>query len=129
MTPGAILDTLKAKGVRLTRDGGDLIATPKAALTDDLRALIRAHKPELLEAVGKAKPSPEDELRRFVAVVYANDSPEDQVEALRHALSDPEAARDFYGWRLSPAYDEFQKERIARALRQVAMFKATGTIH
>ena len=53
MTPGAILDTLKAKGVRLTRDGGDLIATPKAALTDELRTLIRKHKAELLEVIGK----------------------------------------------------------------------------
>jgi tubulysin polyketide synthase-like protein len=51
VTPGAILDTLKAHGVRLTRDGGDLIATPKAALTDELRAMIRANKPELLEAL------------------------------------------------------------------------------
>ena len=51
MTPSAILDTLKAKGVRLTRDGGDLIATPRAALTDELRALIRQHKAELLEVL------------------------------------------------------------------------------
>ena len=61
MTPGAILDALKAKGVRLTRDGGDLIATPRAALTDDLRALIRAHKVELLQAVERSsRPSSKD---------------------------------------------------------------------
>ena len=67
MTPGAILDTLKAHGVRLTRDGEDLIATPKAALTDELRALIREHKPELLEIIGKAEPTPED--RDFFRVI------------------------------------------------------------
>lgn len=55
MTPSAVLETLKAKGVQLSRDGGDLIATPKAALTDELRSLIREHKAELLEAVGKAE--------------------------------------------------------------------------
>ena len=51
MTPAAILSTLKSKGVNLKRDGDDLIATPKAALTDELRTLIRQHKPELLRAL------------------------------------------------------------------------------
>ena len=60
MTPGAILDTLKAHGVRLTRDGGDLIATPKTGLTDELRALIRAHKTELLEAAVPVSTIPQE---------------------------------------------------------------------
>ena len=59
MTASAILEALKVKGVRLTRDGGDLIATPRAALTDELRALIREHKPELLQAL-TAEPSTTD---------------------------------------------------------------------
>lgn len=51
MTPGAILERLRAEGITLRRDGPDLIVTPREALTDELRALILAHKAELLEAV------------------------------------------------------------------------------
>lgn len=60
MTPQAILKQLAARGVNLTRHGDTLTATPKAALTDELRDLIRAHKGELLEVVSKVEPSPED---------------------------------------------------------------------
>lgn len=35
-------------GVSLSIDGGKLLAHPAARLTDELRALIRDHKPELL---------------------------------------------------------------------------------
>ena len=46
-----VLRLLSARGVRVERDGGDLLLSPKAALTDELRGLIREHKAELLEAV------------------------------------------------------------------------------
>jgi hypothetical protein len=92
MTPGAILDTLKAHGVRLTRDGEDLIATPKAALTDELRALIREHKPELLEAVGKVEPTPGDrEFFRGIlpgAVISRKPAPASGLESIAAQFAD-----------------------------------------
>jgi hypothetical protein len=99
VTPGAILDTLKAHGVSLTRDGGDLIATPKAALTDELRALIRAHKPELLEAVGKVEPTPEDKdffraiLPGSTLAKYAGTDAEDRRAKVLDQLQDPSIKR------------------------------------
>jgi hypothetical protein len=102
VTPGAILDTLKAHGVSLTRDGEDLIATPKAALTDELRALIKAHKPELLEAVGKvepAEPSPEDKdffrsiLPGSTLAKYAGTDAEDRRAKVLDQLQDPSIKR------------------------------------
>jgi hypothetical protein len=43
-----ILAELRAAGIALSVDGGNLVATPKAALTDELRSLIRDHKAELV---------------------------------------------------------------------------------
>ena len=53
MNAPLILEHLAAAGVKLTRNGGNLIATPKAAVTPDVLNLIRQHKPELLEALGE----------------------------------------------------------------------------
>ena len=52
-----ILQHLAAAGVKLTRNGGNLIATPKAAVTPDVLYLIRQHKPELLEALSGEPPN------------------------------------------------------------------------
>lgn len=41
------------------------------------------------------------EIRRLVMMIYAQDTPEDQTEALQHALSDPGGALEFYRWILS----------------------------
>ena len=46
-----ILTILRGKGLTLTADGGNLLASPKAALTDETRALIRAHKAALVDLV------------------------------------------------------------------------------
>lgn len=49
-----LLSRLALAGVRLSVVGSDrLLAEPRAALTDELRALIRAHKPDLLAALGE----------------------------------------------------------------------------
>jgi len=58
MTAGAILARLKAAGLHLRAEGGNLAASPKSALTDDLRALMRAHKAELLQALQPAPAVP-----------------------------------------------------------------------
>jgi hypothetical protein len=48
MKAGAILARLEAAGLHLRADGGNLVVSPKEAVTDELRALMRSHKPELL---------------------------------------------------------------------------------
>lgn len=102
MTPDAIIDQLKARGIRLQRDGDALLAIPKNQLTDELRTLIREHKAELLQVVGDHEVHRnEAEVRRLVAMIYSKDTPEDQAEALRHALSDPVGALECYRWILS----------------------------
>jgi hypothetical protein len=46
-----VLTKLQAEGITLSTDGGNLVATPKAALTDELRSLIRANKSQILAAL------------------------------------------------------------------------------
>ena len=58
-----VLVHLSALGVRLTREGEVIRAAPRSALTDEARALIRAHKAELMRALeqegtGSAEPEP-----------------------------------------------------------------------
>lgn len=48
MDAAAIFQRLYAAGVRLELQGDRLSASPAARLNDELRALIRAHKPELV---------------------------------------------------------------------------------
>jgi hypothetical protein len=43
----ALIETLSARGVKLTPDGDALVARPASRLTDADRDAIRAHKPEL----------------------------------------------------------------------------------
>ena len=47
----ALLDRLTGLGLSLSADGEKLVVKPKSALTDDIRALIREHKPELMAAL------------------------------------------------------------------------------
>lgn len=95
-----ILACLQASGTTLRAEGGNLHVSPKEAVTSETLELIRAHKAELLQVVGRSE-SKEGEVRRLVATIYAKDTPEDQAEALRHALSDPDGARECYRWILS----------------------------
>jgi hypothetical protein len=50
-----VLARLSALGVRLSREGDSLLARPQSALTDEARAMIRANKAALLEALAKPK--------------------------------------------------------------------------
>ena len=51
MSAPAILAKLKAAGVRVRRRGDNLLAEPRAAITEPLLVLMRAHKGELLAAL------------------------------------------------------------------------------
>lgn len=53
-----LIDRALAVGVRLSVAGGKLIATPLAALPDDLRAELRANRVELVAALSAASPTP-----------------------------------------------------------------------
>jgi len=48
MEAASILAFLSWRGITLERDGSDLIARPTSAITDDIVALIRAHKSKIL---------------------------------------------------------------------------------
>jgi hypothetical protein len=59
-----VLSHLAAAGIRLEAREGALLATPKAALTDEVRALIRAHKPALVALLARPAPPPLTEVER-----------------------------------------------------------------
>ncbi|HPL29932.1 MAG TPA: hypothetical protein PLG21_17930 [Anaerolineae bacterium] len=48
MTPVSLLADLRARGVSVRADGADLVATPRASLTDADRVALREHKAQLL---------------------------------------------------------------------------------
>ncbi len=65
-----VLAHLSALGVRLSRDRDALIAGPRSALTDEARAMIRAHKAELLAALdAPADPAAEARRLRLLAML------------------------------------------------------------
>ena len=55
MNAGAILECLKASGLHIRAEGGNLRVGPKEAVTPETLELIREHKAELLEAVGRGE--------------------------------------------------------------------------
>lgn len=87
-----LLGRLALAGVKLTLLGPDkLAAEPRAALTDELRALIRNHKAELIEALapigGKRHDERGREIRRQRALAKLAAEPDRQ----RVAIFDPDA--------------------------------------
>jgi hypothetical protein len=46
-----VMTEIRAAGITLSVDGAVLVARPKAAITDELRNLIRTHKPAILAAL------------------------------------------------------------------------------
>lgn len=66
MSPGtALLARLEAAGVTLREHEGVILAGPREAVTDDLRALIRSNKADLLAAIEARDPFINDLLRLF----------------------------------------------------------------
>ena len=53
MNVALILERLKASGLHIKAEGGNLRVGPKESVTPETLELVRAHKAELLEAVGK----------------------------------------------------------------------------
>jgi hypothetical protein len=85
-----LLGRLALAGVRLTRLGEDqLAAEPKDALTDDLRELIRCHKPELLAALEPLDRGREFRRQRALAKLRA------EPNQKRVEVFDPDFDSDF----------------------------------
>jgi hypothetical protein len=85
-----LIGRLALAGVRLARIGEDRIAAePREALTEELRTLIRQHKPELLAAL--APLSRGQELRRQRVLAKLKAEPDKQ----RVAIFDPDSDREF----------------------------------
>lgn len=73
---------LSDSGVTVSNDGGKLVASPAARLTDELRALIRDHKPELLELLTDASNTTAELIKAaMLACDHHGDGP-----AARHAM-------------------------------------------
>lgn len=66
MTAAAsVLAKLESAGIRLRLEAGQIVASPKSAVTNELRGLVRAHKAELLDFLAKNElPDPKAEARR-----------------------------------------------------------------
>ena len=85
-----LLGRLALAGVRLSVVGPDkLAAEPREALTEELRTLIREHKPELIEALAPVSHGQELRRQRVLAKLKA------EPDKKRVAIFDPDADRDF----------------------------------
>lgn len=51
-----LLRELEGRGLKLWAEGGRLLVSPKKRITDDARALIRAHRAELFAALDHGAP-------------------------------------------------------------------------
>lgn len=87
-----ILDRLTAAGISLKPlPDGTLWATPRAALTDEMRVLIRQHRAELLQALSTDPlPDPTAEARRQRVLEMLNRNPTAKYVVVTDTESDPE---------------------------------------
>jgi hypothetical protein len=83
-----LIGRLALAGVKLWVDGANLCAEPAAALTDDLRTLIRANKAAILEALTPVERG--QDLRRQKVLRKLAAEPDKQ----RVAIFDPNCAPD-----------------------------------
>lgn len=59
MTPADLCRAIHAAGMTFRADGADLVLKPAERLTPDLRGLVLAHKPELLDFLRDAQATTE----------------------------------------------------------------------
>ena len=91
-----VLERITAASVRLAARGGNIVASPKDAVTPELVSLIRDHKPELLKALAAQQAELVRLVNRFAD--YAGFTAERRQDALQIALGDmrPMASLDLY---------------------------------
>ena len=90
-----IIVRLATAGIHLTRNGDKLVAAPQASLDDELRALIREHKAELLATLQEAAnheplPDPQAEARRQRVLAMLSQNQGVTYAVLTDLDSDPE---------------------------------------
>ena len=90
-----VLAYLSALGLHVTREGTDIRAWPKAALTDEARNLIRAHKAELLDVLSleqrhEPPPDPAAENRRREVLDMLSQNPTARYAFQTDLEADPE---------------------------------------
>ena len=83
-----LLERLTAAGVKLAARGGNIIASPKAAVTPEIVDLIRAHKSELLQTMAT---DAEVDARRTQLLAMLATRPETRYALLTDAQNDPES--------------------------------------
>ena len=87
-----LLQQLAARGVHLTAIGDRLRAAPATLLTDELRAAIRVHKVELLNALeSDTPPDPAAEARRQRVLEMLAERPEIRYAAVTDYQADRDA--------------------------------------
>jgi TubC N-terminal docking domain len=89
MSAPDLLLALRDQGFKLWAEGGRVMVAPKERITDETRALIRAHKAELLTALSAdtlTHPAAEARRQRLLAMLGA------QPDARYAVLTDTEAA-------------------------------------
>lgn len=87
----AVLTRLNAAGIRLEVREGALLATPREALTDDTRALIRANKPALVDMLSRPAPAA-DTARRLWLVTHLDG------RRVSHSFCPPATLTEVRGW-------------------------------
>jgi protein-disulfide isomerase-like protein with CxxC motif len=89
-----LVTKLRAAGITLSLDGGNLVATPKAAITDELRSLIRAHKADILAALAQEQAAAQDLREAF----------EERAAVLQHDAGLPRADAELEAARITATY-------------------------
>jgi hypothetical protein len=85
-----VLARLSGLGIQLRAEGGNILASPKEAITPDVLDTLRAHKLELLDVLTKPRVLPEALERGIRQMAQAWDySPGGLAWALRKAGQDP----------------------------------------
>lgn len=90
-----ILDHLRGQGLRFAVKGGHLIVSPRERITEEARAAIRQHKPELLALLAQAhstsRPSENDIQQVLRWLVYVGETAPDIIgEVLNRCYIDAE---------------------------------------
>jgi hypothetical protein len=85
-----VLAALHARGLTLKAEGDFLRVSPRSAITDEIRVLIREHKTVLLAAVRSGESEADALVREMNAYGERHGfTPADVEEALRVAMTDP----------------------------------------
>jgi len=87
-----VLSRLSGLGVRLRTESGRLLASPAERVTPDVLHTLRAHKPELLQALAtEPLPDPRSETRRQRVLIMLDAHPTARYALVTDEGADPGA--------------------------------------